>query len=303
MNTHLHRYEEIESYLQGSHQNPEAFEQELINNQSLREEVNLHRSLADLLKNKDKNELRSTLVAISKDFETEAINQIAPASAVVRNIGTYRKQIFSIAAGLAAVLCGIWFLKPNVPINAEITNVPIPEKNIEIQMPTTESTKTNAETIETKKEKEDFTPPKGQQTLSNQPNELTAEAGQTKTEPVSASTLLENVTFDKTLLLDENGRIDLDFYAEISDNQTTVEDFKFELIEKGTENKAEKTPIFSKTKQSEFKKPLGFASKKPLIHSFEMQTKAILKAGFYEIKVKNKAGKVVYAGNVEVKNQ
>jgi hypothetical protein len=301
MNNYLHRYEEIESYLQGSHENPVLFEKELLDNESLRQEVNIHRLLQESLKNKDKNQLRSTLLSVSKDF-TEETQVIAPQTAVVRNIGDYQKYVLSIAAGLAAVFCGIWFLKPNTNNNTDLNITQVAEKTIEVQSPNISNEEINKENIASKERIENYTPPKGKQTLPDSPNELTAEAGQTKTEPVSASFNFENVDFEKTLQLDENGRVNLDFYAEIGDNQTSVEDFKLEVSAKSTENTGNIEPVFSKTISSEIKKPIGFASKKPLIHTFEMQTKATLKAGFYEIKVKNKAGKVVYSGNVEVKN-
>jgi hypothetical protein len=301
MNTYLHRYEEIESYLEGSHENPILFEKELLDNESLREEVKIHSLLKETLKSKEKNELRSTLLSVSKDF-IEETKVIAPQTAVVRNIGDYQKHVLSIAAGLAVVLCGIWFLKPDSNSNNGLTTSPVAEKTIEVQPTIIPNPENSKENITSKERIENYTPPKGKQTLPNLPNELIAEIGQQKTEPVSASFTFENVEFEKTLKLDENGRVNLDFYAEIGDSQASVEDFKLELVAQSSENINDKTPDFSKTIQSEIKKPIGFASKKPLVHTFEMQTKATLKAGFYEIKVKNKEGKVVYKSNVEIKN-
>jgi hypothetical protein len=298
MNTELHNSEEIENYLQGTNPNIAQFEQKILENESLRQEVEIHRMFASTLQNKEKNQFRSLITEISKDFSEEQELTISHKTAIVRNINEYKKYFLSIAAALLVVICGIWFFN-NKEENQALTDINAPIKPDEKQVTPVIIAPKGENTMPVEKRNENYVEtPKTKQTLPKLPNEPTAETDKLKTNAVSASFELENIAFDKTIKKEADGRVKLNVYAEIKqDEANTNNDFQFEFVEKNTQNEV----AFSKSVQSVEEKPLGFAKNKPTIKSIELTTKATLKVGFYTINVKDKEGKLVNLGEIEIK--
>jgi hypothetical protein len=292
------RYEEIEAFLQGIHENAVQFESELLVNEELRQEVEIHRMLATTLKSKEKNQLRATLSAVSKDFKESNNLEITHRAATVKPLFEYKKYTLRIAAGLAAVLGGFWFFNQINPNKIEVATLPPVSNSTEIQTPIPENNTINSENATVGKRNENYVAlPKAKQTLPKESNEVKSETGTKIENPVSAYFELANVDFQKSIKIEADGRVKLDIYAEIKQKTSnTNKDFQFELVEKTATNSI----AFSKSVQSIEEKPLGFATNKPPVQSIGLETKTTLKAGLYEIKVKDKNGTSVILGEIMI---